>query len=74
MTEPRCPRLARWLLAGTLAYAVSPIDLIPDFILVLGHLDDILIVLLLVWLSFRMLPKELVVEHGLKATTKTGCQ
>lgn len=63
MADPRCPRAARWLLAGAMAYAVSPIDLIPDFIPVLGHLDDLFIVPLLVWLALRLIPKDLVTEH-----------
>ena len=44
LKDPRCPRPARWLLAAAIAYTISPIDLIPDFIPVIGHLDDILIV------------------------------
>ena len=48
-------------------YAISPIDLIPDFIPVLGHLDDIIILPLLVWLAFRVIPKELVHEHRMKS-------
>lgn len=63
MQDPHCPRLARWLLGGAIAYALSPIDLIPDFIPVLGHLDDILIVPLMVWLAIRMIPKALLEQH-----------
>jgi len=51
------------LLGGALAYAVSPIDLIPDFIPVIGHLDDLIVLPLLVWLAFRVIPRELVQEH-----------
>jgi uncharacterized membrane protein YkvA (DUF1232 family) len=46
--DPRCPRASSWLLGCTVAYALSPIDLIPDFIPVLGHLDDLIILPLLV--------------------------
>ena len=63
MTDPRCPRLARWILAGAVAYAPSPIDLIPDFIPVVGHLDDVLILPLMVWIAIRIIPKALITEH-----------
>jgi uncharacterized membrane protein YkvA (DUF1232 family) len=66
MADPRCPRAARWLLGAALAYAISPIDLIPDFIPVLGHLDDVVIIPLMVWLALRWIPKELVAEHRAK--------
>ena len=56
--DPRTPPLARWLALMVAAYALSPIDLIPDFIPVLGYLDDLLIVPLGVLLVLRMLPTE----------------
>lgn len=63
LADPRCPRVARWLLGAAIAYALSPVDLIPDFIPVLGHLDDVLVVPLLLWLALRLIPKELIAEH-----------
>jgi uncharacterized membrane protein YkvA (DUF1232 family) len=45
------------------AYALSPIDLIPDFIPVLGQLDDVIIVPLGIWLVFRMIPPDVLDEH-----------
>ena len=71
--DPRCPRLARWLLVAALAYAVSPIDLIPDFIPVIGLLDDVLILPFLVWLVVRIIPGELIAEHRANRGIKTEC-
>jgi len=53
-----------------LAYALSPIDLIPDFIPVIGFLDDILIVPVLIYLSLRFIPEEIMLECRLKAETE----
>ena len=63
MTDPRTPRRARWLLGAAVAYLVSPVDIIPDFIPVVGHLDDLVIVSLLVWLALRSIPAEIVESH-----------
>lgn len=57
--HPQTPRAARWVAIGVLAYAVSPIDLIPDFIPVLGQLDDLILIPLGVALVVRMVPKPL---------------
>lgn len=61
--DPRTPSLARWVALGTLAYAVSPIDLIPDFIPVIGQLDDVLLVALGLWLALRLIPSHVLAEH-----------
>lgn len=52
------PVAAKMLAAITVAYALSPIDLIPDFIPVLGYLDDLLILPALVALTIKLIPKE----------------
>jgi len=60
LSDPRTPRPAKWLLGTAIAYAISPIDLIPDFIPVLGYLDDVLIVPTFVILALKLIPKEIV--------------
>jgi len=62
LADPRTPRRARWLLGLALGYAACPLDLIPDWIPVLGHLDDVLIVPGLVTLALRAVPKEVVAD------------
>ena len=58
--DPRTPWYAKALAAAVAAYAFSPIDLIPDFIPVLGYLDDLLIVPLGISLAIRLIPKEVL--------------
>jgi uncharacterized membrane protein YkvA (DUF1232 family) len=60
--DPRVPWAAKLLAGAVAAYALSPIDLIPDFIPVLGYLDDLLIVPAGIWLAVRMIPAPLVAE------------
>ena len=57
--HPQTPRPAKWVAGAVLAYALSPIDLIPDFVPVLGLLDDVVIVPLGVALAIRLTPRPL---------------
>ena len=66
--DPRTPWFARCLAVAVAAYALSPIDLIPDFIPVLGYLDDLLIVPLGLLLVIRLLPPEVLTESREKAS------
>ena len=65
--DPRVPFFAKVVLILTVAYAFSPIDLIPDFIPVLGYLDDLILLPLGIWLSLKLLPAEVVAEYRVKA-------
>ena len=56
--DPRTPVLARIITIVTVAYAVSPIDLIPDFIPFFGQLDDLVIVPALIVLALKLIPRE----------------
>jgi len=56
------PLFAKILILITVGYALSPIDLIPDFIPVLGYLDDLIILPFLIYLSIKFIPKEILVE------------
>lgn len=60
--HPRTPWPARLLVAVAVAYALSPIDLIPDFIPVLGMVDDLLLLPLLLTLALRMIPAAVMTE------------
>jgi uncharacterized membrane protein YkvA (DUF1232 family) len=60
--DPRTPWLAKAIAITVAAYAISPIDLIPDFIPILGYLDDLIILPLGIMLAVRLIPAELMVE------------
>jgi len=61
--DPRVPWYAKAVALLTLAYAISPIDLIPDFIPVLGYLDDLVIVPAGLLLARRLIPDAIIEEH-----------
>jgi uncharacterized membrane protein YkvA (DUF1232 family) len=60
--HPRCPWYAKTLGLFVVAYALSPIDLIPDFIPVLGYVDDVLLLPGLIWLTIKLLPKDVLAD------------
>jgi uncharacterized membrane protein YkvA (DUF1232 family) len=70
--DPRVPWYAKAVAACVAAYALSPIDLIPDFIPVLGYLDDLILVPLGIALAIRLIPPEIFAEHRQTASSQIG--
>src|SRR6266542_2265411 len=68
--DPRVPWYAKVVSACVAAYALSPIDLIPDFIPVIGYLDDIILVPLGIALAIRLIPPALLEEHRESASAR----
>jgi len=60
--DPRTPWYARLVVAGIVAYALSPIDLIPDFVPVLGLLDEVILLPLGIALALRMIPADVMAD------------
>ncbi len=60
--DSRTPWYARVFIAAILAYSLSPIDLIPDFIPVLGYLDDLILIPLGIYLVIKLIPDEIFTE------------
>lgn len=65
--DPRTPWYARLLVAGVVAYALSPVDLIPDFIPVVGYLDDLLLLPLGIALAVRLVPDRVLCDSRVRA-------
>src|SRR5256885_15465003 len=65
--DPRTPWYAKLLVAGIVAYACSPIDLIPDFIPVLGYLDDLVLLPLGIAWALQLIPPVVLVESRARA-------
>jgi len=61
--DPRTPWYAKAVAIAVAAYAFSPIDLIPDFVPVLGYLDDLLFVPMGLWLALKLIPPAVLAEH-----------
>ena len=60
--HPRTPFIAKALAAAVVAYAFSPIDLIPDFIPVLGYLDELILLPAGIWLVLKLIPQDVLAE------------
>lgn len=63
LADPKTPRLTKFLLGAAVAYTLSPIDFIPDFIPIIGHLDDVIIVPILIYFALKSIPAFLLREH-----------
>jgi uncharacterized membrane protein YkvA (DUF1232 family) len=61
--DPRTPWYVKALAAVVAAYAFSPIDLIPDFIPIVGYLDDLILVPLGIWLVVSLIPEQAMAEY-----------
>jgi uncharacterized membrane protein YkvA (DUF1232 family) len=69
--DPRTPWYAKALILLIVAYALSPIDLIPDFVPVLGYLDDLVLVPGGIWLAIRLIPPEVLEEARATAAARS---
>ena len=65
--DPRTPWYAKLLAAFIVAYALSPIDLIPDFIPIIGFLDEIVLLPGAIWLVLKLLPREVLLDSRARA-------
>jgi uncharacterized membrane protein YkvA (DUF1232 family) len=70
--DPRVPWYAKAVAVAVAAYALSPIDLIPDFIPVLGHVDDLIVLPLGILLAVKLIPPEIMSEHRAAASEAEG--
>ena len=60
--DPRTPWCAKLIVAGAVAYALSPIDLVPDFIPVIGLIDDLIFIPIALAIAIRFIPDEVLAE------------
>jgi uncharacterized membrane protein YkvA (DUF1232 family) len=70
--DPRVPWYAKAVAVAVAAYALSPIDLIPDFIPVLGQLDELVVLPLGILLAVKLIPPEIMAEHRAAALEAEG--
>ena len=65
--DPRTPLYVKWLAVFIVAYALSPIDLIPDFIPVIGYLDEVILLPGAIWLVLKLMPREVLLDSRASA-------
>ncbi len=68
--HPKLPLRLKLLAGFLVAYALSPIDLIPDFIPVLGQLDDLIIIPIGIWVLYKMVPSDIIEEARARVANK----
>lgn len=66
--HPETPWYAKLFVAGIVAYAFSPIDLIPDFVPILGYLDDLILIPIGIALAIKMVPPSILAECRITGT------
>ena len=70
LKHPHTPWLAKLFLGMAVAYLLMPFDLIPDFIPVLGQLDELVVIPVLVWLAVRLIPSQIIQECRLQVESE----
>ncbi len=65
--HPQTPWLPKSICIFIVAYALSPIDLIPDFIPILGYVDDLILLPMLIWIAIRLIPNPIIQESRIQA-------
>lgn len=70
--DPRTPWYAKMIIGCVVTYALSPIDLIPDFIPVLGYLDDLLLLPIGIYLALKLIPLAVLADSRQKASATTS--
>lgn len=66
LKDKRTPTLAKILIGLAVGYALLPFDLIPDFIPIIGHIDDAIIIPTLVFIALKVIPKQVITECRIK--------
>jgi len=74
LADRRVPLLARAVLPAVVLYLAMPLDIVPDFIPVVGYLDDLLVILGAVWLLLRLVPAAVLEEQVAALEMEAGCQ
>lgn len=67
LKNPETPLIARTVAFITVAYALSPIDLIPDFVPILGYLDDLIVIPIFIWITIKLVPDDVMAQSRKQA-------
>src|SRR5262245_34211010 len=70
LKDRRTPKLAKVLLGAAVFYAHFPFDIIPDFLPIVGHLDDAYVVPVVIWTALKMIPQEVIKECRMKVMSE----